>query len=71
MKEIAKELNIDAKVGTYVARHSHSTILKRKGVPTELIKENLGHSSILTTESYLDDFTDDVKLDYARYLTDL
>lgn len=71
MKEVAKELKIDSKVGTYVARHSHSTILKRKGIPTEFIKENLGHSSVLTTENYLGDFTDDVKLDYAKLLTEL
>jgi integrase/recombinase XerD len=70
MKAVAKDLGIEVKVGTYVARHTHSTILKRKGVPTELIKENLGHSSVLTTESYLDDFTDDVKMEYAKLLTD-
>ncbi|RYZ78783.1 MAG: hypothetical protein EOP04_29035, partial [Proteobacteria bacterium] len=56
MRLIADKLGIDVKIGTYVARHSHSTILKRQGVPTELIKENLGHSSVLTTENYLDDF---------------
>jgi len=71
MKEVAKDLNITNKVGTYVARHTHSTVLKRRGVPTELIKENLGHSSVLTTESYLGDFTDNAKLDFAKLLTDL
>lgn len=71
MKEIAKELKFDVKVGTYVARHSHSTILKRKGAPTQLIKENLGHSSELITEYYLDDFNDDAKMKYSKLLTDL
>jgi site-specific recombinase XerD len=41
-----------------VARHSHATVLKRNGAPLSMIKENLGHSSIATTESYLDDFAD-------------
>jgi integrase len=36
-----------------------------------MIKENLGHASVLTTENYLDDFEDEVKKEYARKLTDL
>lgn len=71
MEAIRKDLKIDQKVGTYAARHSFSTVLKRKGAPTSFIKESLGHSSELTTENYLDSFTDDVKLDYANMLTDL
>ncbi len=47
------------------------TILKRKGISSEFIKESLGHSSLVTTENYLDSFTDDVKLEYANLLTDL
>ncbi|CAN5426006.1 site-specific integrase [soil metagenome] len=69
MEIIQKELGITQKIGTYAARHTFSTILKRKGVSTEFIKESLGHSSIVTTENYLDSFTDDVKLEYAQLLT--
>lgn len=71
MDLIAKDLGIEQKVRTYEARHSFSTVLKRKGAPTSFIKEALGHSSEITTENYLDSFTDDVKLDYANSLTDL
>lgn len=71
MENIRSELKIDQKLGTYVARHSFSTILKRKGISSEFIKESLGHSSLVTTENYLDSFTDDVKLEYANLLTDL
>ena len=70
MESIRLELEIDQKVGTYVARHSFSTVLKRKGISTEFIKESLGHSSSVTTENYLDSFTDDVKLEYSNLLTD-
>lgn len=70
MGKIGQELGIEQKIGTYSARHSFSTILKRKGVSTEFIKEALGHSSMVTTENYLDSFTDDVKLEYANLLTD-
>lgn len=69
MKAICKELNIEHKATTYAARHTFSTVLKRKGVPTSFIKDALGHSSIITTENYLDGFEDDVKLEYANLLT--
>ena len=71
MDIIAKDLEINQKIGTYAARHSFSTVLKRKGVSTEFIKESLGHSSAVTTENYLDSFTDDVKIEYANLLTEL
>ena len=71
MAVIGQELKITQKIGTYSARHSFSTVLKRKGVSTEFIKESLGHSSMVTTENYLDSFTDDVKLEYANLLTQL
>lgn len=71
MDDIRKELKIAQPVGTYAARHSFSTVLKRKGVSTDYIKEALGHSSVIVTENYLDSFTDDVKLEYANLLTNL
>jgi len=71
MSKVAAELGFDTKLGTYVARHSYSTILKRKGAPIELIMESLGHASITTTQKYLDDFEDDVKMEYAQKLIDL
>jgi len=71
MNVVAADLGIEGKLGTYVARHSHSTMLKRLGVSTEMIRENLGHSSVLTTANYLDDFEDDIKINYANKLCDL
>ena len=71
MEEIRKDLKIEQKLGTYVARHSFATVLKRKGASSSYIKESLGHSSEITTENYLDSFTDDVKLEYANILTNL
>jgi integrase/recombinase XerD len=57
-------------LGTYVARHSFSSRLMRKGASTQYIKESLGHSSAAVTESYLGDFMDNVKEEYAILLTD-
>lgn len=70
MEVIRLDLKINQKIGTYAARHTFSTVMKRKGVSTEFIKESLGHSSVTVTENYLDSFTDDVKLEYTNLLTD-
>jgi integrase/recombinase XerD len=70
MYEICEELGIENKTSTYAARHTFSTVMKRKGVPTSFIKDALGHSSVSTTENYLDTFEDDVTLKYANALTD-
>jgi integrase/recombinase XerD len=70
MKKVGMALGIEKPMGTYTARHTHATVLKRKGVSVAAIGENLGHSSSATTESYLDSFTDDVKKEYAEMLTD-
>jgi len=69
MYEICEDLGIENKTSTYAARHTFSTVMKRKGVPTSFIKDALGHSSVVTTEDYLDTFEDDVTLEYANALT--
>ena len=69
MKHILKNLGIDKKATTYVARHTFSTILKRSGASTEYIQEALGHSDVKTTESYLDSFGKEVKKEFALRLT--
>ena len=69
INRIGEDLGIDKHITTYTARHSFSTVLKRSGVSTEFISESLGHANLSTTESYLDSFEDDVKKEYANYLT--
>ncbi len=69
MKHILKNLGIDKKGTTYVARHTFSTVLKRSGASTEYIQEALGHSDIKTTENYLDSFEKEVKKEFAQRLT--
>lgn len=71
LEEIRKKLKIDQKIGTYNARHSFSTTLMRKGVPISFIKDSLGHSSVTTTENYLDSFEDEAKIEYSNLLTDI
>ncbi|MCT4644786.1 MAG: site-specific integrase [Carboxylicivirga sp.] len=69
-KRIGKELGFELTLTTYTARHSFATVLKRSGAPVVFISESLGHSSLKTTESYLDTFEDDTKESYQRKLLD-
>lgn len=56
LKQIAKRVNIEISLTTYVARHSYATVLKRSGVSTSIISESLGHSNEKVTQIYLDSF---------------
>jgi site-specific recombinase XerD len=56
LKKISAKTGINAKITTYVARHSFATVLKRSGVNVALISEALGHSDLATTQIYLDSF---------------
>jgi integrase len=40
----------------YVARHSYATIMKKKGIPTAVISESMGHESERVTQIYLESF---------------
>lgn len=64
LKTLAGELNIDAIVTTYVARHTFATILKKSGVNIGIISQALGHQDIQTTQIYLSKF-DDEQVDEA------
>jgi integrase/recombinase XerD len=68
MDRIGDKLGIKTKVTTYVARHSFATIMKYNETPTSFIQEQLGHSSVTTTENYLASFDMDIKREYSKKL---
>lgn len=59
IKEVAKVLDINFNLTTYVGRHTYANTLKRNKVPTDMISETLGHADIPTTKAYLDNFQDE------------
>jgi integrase/recombinase XerD len=69
MKRIAEDLKLERVPTTNFARHSFSTILKRAGVPIEMISEQLGHTSIKTTQIYLGSFESHQKREITKFLT--
>ena len=68
MKRIGLALKLDIPLTTMAARHSFSTVLKNAEAPDNLIRESMGHSSILTTKSYLDSFEEDTNREFMKNL---
>ncbi len=71
MKKVSENLGFDRPISTNWARHSFSTFLKSGLIPIEVISEALGHSSIVTTQIYLDSFEDDVLELIAKRLSEI
>ncbi len=54
LKEIATLCNFDIELNTHKARRTFaSTVTLKNGVPMNIVKEMLGHSSIIQTEEYV------------------
>ena len=70
MKHLAKELDLPDQLSFQWARHSYATNVYRSGVNLKAISETLGHSSLKTTENYLNSLTDENKkaIDEAKKL---
>jgi len=69
LKLMATELGIDAKLTSYVSRHSWASIGKQMNVPIAVISEALGHENIKTTQIYLDSLDKDVIDTASRLIT--
>jgi integrase/recombinase XerD len=67
LRDIAKMCGIEAKVTSYVARHSWASIANRLDVPIRIISGGMGHEDIKTTQIYLDD-VDNEEVDIANQL---
>lgn len=67
LKELAKLCGIDS-ITIYTARHTYATTGKRRGVPTAVIQESLGHKTEAITQTYLDSFDNAVVDDYDELI---
>lgn len=68
LKEIGGLCGIEAKLTSYVARHSFASIANNKKVPLTVISQALGHNDPKTTEIYLSAFNDDIMDDYNEMI---
>lgn len=55
-KDLSNTLKIKMPIKTMEARHSFATIVQYSGAPVAMISQMLGHTSIATTQNYLDSF---------------
>lgn len=62
LKRIAKLLNTDVNLTTYVSRHSWATIADKAGIDRRIISKGLGHNDLKTTEIYIDDIVSEESL---------
>lgn len=67
LKEIAQAINISP-FTIYTARHTYATMAKRKGIPTAVIQESLGHATESMTQTYLDGFENTVVDEYDKLI---
>jgi len=54
LKHLGKKAGIEHRVHPHGLRHTHASELAREGVPVHIIRRQLGHSSLATTERYID-----------------
>ncbi len=57
---IGKNVGLDVKLTTYVARHTFATAGLHKGIPKAQIGDMLGHTNYYTTEAYFADFENEI-----------
>jgi integrase/recombinase XerD len=61
IRKIGSDLGVEINLTTYSARHSFAQIAKKElKLPTEMIKDALGHDNFGVTEQYLSRFSDEV-----------
>lgn len=53
VKRLAARAGVEKRVHPHVFRHTHARELVEAGVPLSLIRDQLGHSNIATTDAYL------------------
>ena len=59
IKKMAKVLEIDPGLSFVWGRHSYTTNVHKAGVDIKAISETLGHTSLKTTENYIDSLQDE------------
>lgn len=68
MKTMCKAAGLSGSFNTMVARHSFATIMQHLGADIITISKMLGHSSITTTMTYLEDFSENIVRSQLRQL---
>jgi site-specific recombinase XerD len=68
LRRLAKELEINMDLTSYVARHTMAMQLQEKKIPEHIISQMLGHKKLETTKVYLDSLDTSVVDEAAKVL---
>ena len=69
LKNLAVALDItDMNLTSYVSRHTMAMTLQDNQIPREVISQILGHSDLVTTNTYLDSFNTNIIDEAAKVL---
>lgn len=67
VKAAGLKAGVNPKVSAHWARHCHATHSLNKGAPLHLVRDTLGHSSVATTNIYLNSNPDDSSSNYLGF----
>jgi site-specific recombinase XerD len=69
LPRLAGKAGIEKRVHAHGFRHTHAAELAREGQPVNLIRDQLGHRSLATTDRYLRDIAPEERLNALRART--
>jgi len=69
LPRLAARAGVDKRVHAHGLRHTHAAELAREGKPINLIRDQLGHHSLATTDRYLRDIAPEERLNALRART--
>lgn len=66
LKRLARRAGVEKRVHAHGLRHTHAAELEREGKPVRAIQEQLGHTSLATTQTYLDHLSPSERVERLR-----
>lgn len=66
LKRLAGRSGVEKRVHPHGFRHTHTAELVREGVPLNVVRKQLGHSSLAVTHRYADHITNQEVIDSLR-----
>jgi site-specific recombinase XerD len=66
LPRLAAKAGIDRRVHAHGLRHTHAAELAREGTPINIIRDDLGHTSLAVTDRYLRDVAPQAVIDTIR-----
>jgi site-specific recombinase XerD len=66
LPRLARKAGIDRRVHAHGLRHTHAAELAREGTPINIIRDDLGHTSLAVTDRYLRDVAPQAVIDTIR-----